>query len=637
MEAPKTIATPTTTPIDSLASLYSLINGTTTTAVGGTQTKTESSSVSQDAMNEMLKSALAGSSGLAAVAGGQRTAGGYGSSTNQLLVNDLLTRTASQIAANNSTKTTTITTPSTTTTQGGITGSGTAKVTALLGLAKQLDGTETGNWLKKSLNLGGGTGGTEATNAQDVGVTANDFSTSSADSLSLGANPSSANSFDLSAGALSSGLTQEASPSPTEGSSDNLVDIGIDPGSVSAPAAMEEDPLAFLQDFGMADGGQVKVKKSGVLSTSQYNTATEAVNASQEGGYNAATGTDSGTDSGISVSADQKVVSSNGAETGSTGGFNSGFSSEAKGLVSDAGAIARTIGTLTKNSDLGMVGTVLGIAGSDNPLASAGLTAANLATSGLAGAAFGLAKNPSVGSVVDIASALANPLVGVANTVLGLAGENSIGKAVDNARRYSAENVPISIAEAFNPVTQLGTPGTSVEARMASAMSGDAMDNMMSVTGAFGTARDVGENSQSLAENANSLPGDALGNMMSQTNSFGTGDSTGDSTGGMGGGGYNSGGGFGQNSGRDDGGWGGGSGGFGTGPGSGSNGGLADGSLVRAPGDGTTDTKNVPLANGEYVLPADVVKAIGVDKLDALKAKYHVPVAVQKLQKYARG
>lgn len=52
--------------------------------------------------------------------------------------------------------------------------------------------------------------------------------------------------------------------------------------------------------------------------------------------------------------------------------------------------------------------------------------------------------------------------------------------------------------------------------------------------------------------------------------------------------------------------------------------GLADGGDVEGPG-GPTDDKVGPvmLSNGEYVLPADTVEAVGVDKLDALRDATH--------------
>lgn len=62
------------------------------------------------------------------------------------------------------------------------------------------------------------------------------------------------------------------------------------------------------------------------------------------------------------------------------------------------------------------------------------------------------------------------------------------------------------------------------------------------------------------------------------------------------------------------------------------------GGKVKGPGSGTSDSvkaslvgpsgkqQGLNLSNGEYVLSADTVRAIGKDKLDALQAQYHKPV-----------
>jgi len=84
-----------------LASLF-LGKNTNTSFGGSTSTKqTTSEEVSPDAVNAIVKQMLEGTQGLAAVAQGQKTAGLYNSSTNQLLVNDLLSRTAGVAAAAN--------------------------------------------------------------------------------------------------------------------------------------------------------------------------------------------------------------------------------------------------------------------------------------------------------------------------------------------------------------------------------------------------------------------------------------------------------------------------------------------------------------------------------------------------------
>lgn len=60
--------------------------------------------------------------------------------------------------------------------------------------------------------------------------------------------------------------------------------------------------------------------------------------------------------------------------------------------------------------------------------------------------------------------------------------------------------------------------------------------------------------------------------------------------------------------------------------------GLKHGGMVRGPGTGTSDSIAARLSDGEYVLPADTVQAIGVPALDAVKDATHAPAG-----KAARG
>lgn len=53
---------------------------------------------------------------------------------------------------------------------------------------------------------------------------------------------------------------------------------------------------------------------------------------------------------------------------------------------------------------------------------------------------------------------------------------------------------------------------------------------------------------------------------------------------------------------------------------------------VRGPGGPVDDKVPAMLSNGEYVVPADVVKAKGLEFFEKLKAKYHTPAAVQRRQ-----
>lgn len=100
---------------NSLGNLASLIGGISD-LFGKTSTTT--TSVSGDAQKALLNNILQGTQGLAAVAGGQHTAGLYNSTTNQQLINDLLARSTAQVAAEN--KTTSTNTQSNLTQGGGL-------------------------------------------------------------------------------------------------------------------------------------------------------------------------------------------------------------------------------------------------------------------------------------------------------------------------------------------------------------------------------------------------------------------------------------------------------------------------------------------------------------------------------------
>lgn len=96
-----------------IANLANLFLGKTSVAQnsGGTQTtgtRTVSESVDPAAVQATVKSILEGTSGLAAVSSGQRKAGLYNSSTNQLLTNDLVARTAAEASKLNKTTTTSV-------------------------------------------------------------------------------------------------------------------------------------------------------------------------------------------------------------------------------------------------------------------------------------------------------------------------------------------------------------------------------------------------------------------------------------------------------------------------------------------------------------------------------------------------
>ena len=100
------------TSLDALASLMQMFQGTkstTTTSGGGTGgfTETKSSSLKEEDLANLLKTALESNQGLAAVTQGQRAAGMYNSSTNKLMTNDLLARLTAQAAQQGASQTVT--------------------------------------------------------------------------------------------------------------------------------------------------------------------------------------------------------------------------------------------------------------------------------------------------------------------------------------------------------------------------------------------------------------------------------------------------------------------------------------------------------------------------------------------------
>ena len=91
--------------ISDLGNLATIFKGKSTTTSGGTETTTKS--LSLNSANALVKSMLEGSSGLASIAGAEKSAGLYSSSVNQMLTNDLMARTAAAVAEKESTTTTT--------------------------------------------------------------------------------------------------------------------------------------------------------------------------------------------------------------------------------------------------------------------------------------------------------------------------------------------------------------------------------------------------------------------------------------------------------------------------------------------------------------------------------------------------
>jgi hypothetical protein len=83
--------------------------GKTTTGTKGTTTTTTKGNISEEGINSMIQKILSSDSGIAAIAQGEKRTGLYNSTTNQMLVNDLITRAAGELAERQAGTTTTVT------------------------------------------------------------------------------------------------------------------------------------------------------------------------------------------------------------------------------------------------------------------------------------------------------------------------------------------------------------------------------------------------------------------------------------------------------------------------------------------------------------------------------------------------
>lgn len=430
--------------VKSIQELYNMLAGESTTTSGGTTTTTEG--ISGEGMNEMLKSALANTNGLAAISSGQRTAGGYGSSVNTMLTNDLLTRTASQIAQQN--KTTTKTTTPKIETKGGITAEGATKsigfIAGLQGLQELDKLTGASKKFKEWSNSD-----SSDSSAPSVGTSA------MVDAYSQGGPSTGVYGVEQatqSIGDSGSGMDFDASSYVDYG---DITDIGISEESFTPAAPMEEDPLAFLEDLGFADGGEVSVNsknRPNVLGTSQFNRVVDSRAGKIGGGagQNDPTATaESGTSAG-SNSPNQGGQSSGSSSSRPSGDVEGGTLGKfVNTLATDDGQkfskVIGTLGKLTQSPVLQQAGLIGGIATSKNPVQTAAITAGNIATKGALGTGLNLVKtikDPSVANAVDFTASL-NPMTAGINGVLKMLGFRSIGDTAGDV----ANNIKLRSSE----------------------------------------------------------------------------------------------------------------------------------------------------------------------------------------------
>jgi hypothetical protein len=619
--------------IKSIQDLYNLMAGETTSTSGGTTTTT--AGISPESMNAMLQSALSSTSGLAAVSSGQRSAGGYGSSVNTMLTNDLLTRTAGQIAQAASSKTTT--TAPATTVKGGVTAEGGIKSAGFIAALNALDKTGAGDWVKKNVFGKDGAASepvsetTQQTFSGDNSTGNPNYFSSSPSNMVTEAGTDQTAALDMGQTAI---IDDNSSYQSYESQAETPV---IEP---VIDTSYTEDIIPMQEGGGYADGGLIGKKKSvnpilkmadggsvtaaakkqlgsmlgqqsnividpktglmgkGSAGANEANVGQEATGPSQT----VSTNTPMPISMGGGISASEGF----GADAGLSGGFSAASDMASRAMSgettkSDVSTISRglsIVGGLTGNSNLSTVGTLGQIGASANPVKSAAETGINIASQG----AYGKAKqaytalaNPSVESTVNFAASL-NPITAALNAVANFVGAPNLGTLSSDA--YSAFGPgPLGVGDIGSG---LGTPVRTAD----------------STNYSDGTSALTGMQVSMASENP-----DPMAALMDMTDAFDTVSATTPTTGS-------------SNSGY---------GGNPTGPGGesissgsdvgssygGSN--VADGGHMEGPGTGTSDSiHDVSLSDGEFVLSADTVKAIGLDKLEALQAKYHTPKAEQE-------
>lgn len=548
--------------LKSVQDLYDMINGKTTETSGGTTTKTENSGISQDSMNAMLKSALEGTNGLAAVSGGQRAAGGYGSATNQLLTNDLLTRSAAAVAASAQNKTTTTTSTPQKTVVGGASAGGVAKTAGFLQAIKLLSGI-----------TGDKTKGKGASEESDFNALVNEGGTMQAgfngpDSGAYATHQGVGSSVDdliaFNESADSGGqVLQDAGDSSQTSATDSFDynqvagDNGGDSGgsesfdynSVSGDNTVDSTPLWIPQDDsgdfavgGMvraknhtknyADGGEVKAtignnpaSKGKILGTSQFNTVIDpavAARGSQGVGFNTSnpvgqTVAPSGT--GITESSSGTSSENNPVADNSNSGNSSGIN------LSDLSSVGKALGiagSLSGTKELGQLGTILGIAGSSNPALSAVRAGLNIATHGASGAIEKISKEKSAASVADVVMGVSNPVLATINGILGLAGKASLGNIGANAFSAMDKDSWIGLQDIADR-----NPNSAGMARAANKMDGDPLDNLTGLIQTGVTPRQAAFKGAVAENNTTATPNtDALQALLDSNNAFGTGGSS---------------------------------------------------------------------------------------------------------------
>lgn len=346
--------------LQAIPGLTEAINGQTSTATTNATTSTQNNSgstttnsgISADGLNALLSQLLSGTGGLAQVAGGQNTAGLYNSTVQQQSVNDLITRTAGEVAAKGPTSTTVQNTGGTTSNTSGATV--TAKAPTL-DLGSTLLEATGGLAAQKALSSGGSAlaNSTLVTSITDALGLTNSAATGAAN---LGAFTSSAASAGV----------------PSVGGGVGVSGVGINTAGFTAPTAASLDTAGL----GSTAGG---VSAGTGAADAGLGAGTAGINGSLTGGA-----IDAGTAGALGF----------GGAAGLGAGLGAGGTAAAIAGATDAGLAAG-------GATLGGIG---GAIGGDVAASTAGIAAAE----GVGDAAAGVASAGGIGdALASIGTALA--------------------------------------------------------------------------------------------------------------------------------------------------------------------------------------------------------------------------------------
>lgn len=212
--------------LDSLINLLGSFKGTS-------QTSSTQSNVSSEGVNAILQQILGSANGLASVAGGQKSAGLYNSSTNQLLTNDLITRTAGEVAKQQAGSTTT------NKTSAKISGGDVLGILALSG-AKNLLGPTVSGIAKKS---GAGNLGQSLANSLGLGDSTASDALSNVPASSI--DPSEFNAMDF----VPSGITDALADFGSNLATDTATDVASSVASDAATDVATDSGGDFLSNL----------------------------------------------------------------------------------------------------------------------------------------------------------------------------------------------------------------------------------------------------------------------------------------------------------------------------------------------------------------------------------------------------